>query len=255
MERLLKKRVRYFLSSRYRGRGEIHFALEKMQQFGPIVVIGGILRELALFDNTRFRSDLDIVIDPEYPGRFRQYVESIGASRNRFGGYVLPFRRWKIDVWMLEDTWAHRIGHAQVDGFGDLVNTTFFNCDAIIYDVSLDTMIMKTGYFEELSKRLLEINLLPNPNPIGNTVRAFRYAMEKEFVWGPKLSTFVDEVLDSTDWQTLVHYEWTSFRSVTIGQLPKVQFKEDLRRHLCNRAGEFFSPIHRKRVRQLDLTL
>ena len=255
MERLLKQRVRYFLSSRYRGREEIHRALEEMRQFGPIVIIGGILRELALFDNSSFRSDLDLVIDPKYPDRFRQYINSIGATTNRFGGFVIPFRRWKIDVWMLKDTWANRAGHARVDGFEDLVNTTFFNCDAIVYDLSLDKIVTKTGYFEELSKRLLEINLHPNPNPIGNTVRAFRYAIEKDFVWGPRLSKFVHERLDSTDWQSLVRYEWTSNRSITIDRLPKVQFRDELRRHVCSKPEEVFYPSLGRRVTQLDLTL
>ena len=86
MEHSLKRKIRYFLSSHYRGRTEMLVTLQKMRSLGPIVVIGGILRDLILANNKEFRSDLDLVINPQNPDVFREYVMSLGAERNRFGG-------------------------------------------------------------------------------------------------------------------------------------------------------------------------
>lgn len=253
MEHSLKRRIRYFLSSAYRGRTEIHSTLEKMQSFGPIVVIGGILRDLLLSNNQEFKSDLDLVIDPLDPDMFRDYVASFGASKNRFGGFSLVGQQWKIDIWLLKDTWAHQAGHVNISNFSDLLDTTFFNCDAIIYDLSCGQVITKPAYFDELSRRWLEINLQPNPNPIGNTVRAFRYAMRKNFTWGPRLSKYVEEVLEHTDWQSLVKYELASYHNSTIGYFPKEQFRESLKRFLANNQKGEFVPIKKCKWEQVAL--
>lgn len=253
MERSLKKKLRYFLSSHYRGRTETQKVLEDMQHFGPTVLIGGILRDLALYNNTEFRSDVDVVIDPMCPDSFRKHVEGIGAKKNRFGGYTLPYHKWRIDIWVLQETWARQNGHAHVDCFRDLVNTTFFNSDAIIYDLSNETVITKPGYFTELSRRFLEINLRPNPNPLGNAVRALRYAIKKDFAWGPKLSQFIEETLNCEDWESLINYERGSFGNVTIDELCKEQFEERLKKYIKSTRGEYFVPISRRKITQLKL--
>ena len=149
--------------------------------FGPVVVFGGLVRDLALFGNRKFCSDLDLVIDTSDLDGFHNYMLSIGAKFNRYLGYRVVIGRWPVDIWPLQNTWAHREGHVEIKDFKDLLDTTFFGCDAILYDISKNRLVSNRGYFEEMSKRLLDINLLPNPNPIGNTVRGFRYAIDKEF--------------------------------------------------------------------------
>ena len=229
--------------------------LQKMRSLGPIVVIGGILRDLILANNKEFRSDLDLVINPQNPDVFREYVMSLGAERNRFGGFVLPRHKWSIDVWLLQDTWAHQAGHVKVENFLDLLDTTFFNCDAIIYDLSCGKVATKSEYFNELSRGLLEINLLPNPNPIGNAVRAFRYAVEKDFTWGPKLTKFMEEILDNTDWQLLVNYEQNSYHTRTIDSLPKDKIRRNLKRYIADDRNDVFVPFENSKWEQLPLPL
>lgn len=255
MEHSLKKKIRYFLSSQYRGRSEIHGTLRELQSFGPIVIVGGILRDLILSNNLEFRSDLDLVIDPPDPDSFRDYVIWFGAKKNRFGGFSLPGRKWKIDIWLLKETWAHQAGFVDVMKFDDLLNTTFFNCDAIVYELTSGKVVTKNRYFRELSRRWLEINLRPNPNPIGNTVRAFRYAMMKNFSWGPKLSEHVDATLESTDWSTLVKYELHSHHSRTIEYFGKGKFRDNLRRHVAAGRDEEFFPFDSDKKEQLSLRL
>ena len=130
------------------------------------------------------------------PSAFREHVILAGAEVNRFGGFRFQGPPWEIDVWLLEDTWANRKGHVEVKEFADLLEATFFNCDAVIYDPSSRKIVAKPSYFEDLYGRVLEVNLEPNPNPVGNAVRAFRYAAEKDFRWGPRLCRFISEVLE-----------------------------------------------------------
>ena len=185
MENQLKKLVRYFLSSDYRDREDVRRVLGELEGLGQLVLLGGMLRDLALFGNREFRSDIDFVIDPIDPELFEKRMASIGAKVNRFGGYALSSRKWQIDVWSLKNTWAHTEGHVQVRTFDDLLDTTFFRCDAIFYDLTKKRLRAKQGYFDDLRRRVLEINLRPNPNPKGNAVRAFRYCILKRFRWGP----------------------------------------------------------------------
>lgn len=125
MERLVERRVRYFLTSQYRGRGELRRTLQELEGFGSLVLIGGMLRDLALFGNALFRSDLDFVIDPFDRDIFGQRMSAMGASVNRFGGYSLPLRKWPVDIWPLHRTWAHAAGYVNVRTFQDLREATF----------------------------------------------------------------------------------------------------------------------------------
>ena len=255
MEHSLKRKIRYFLSSHHRGRSEIHDALAELRKFGSIIVIGGILRDLVLSNNLEFRSDLDLVIEPDNPDMLRRYLLAREAESNRFGGYSVRGRKWTIDIWFLKDTWANRNGLVRVKEFTDLLETTFFNCDAIIYDPSRGTISTRSGYFEDMAQRRLELNLEPNPNPIGNTVRAFRYSAQKGFSWGPRLSLYVSELLDRVRWQEITEYEFGSYQSRVIARLKEERFKEALREHIRSRSLDCFVPVEQMRWKQLSLAL
>lgn len=253
MERLLEKRTRYFFSSRYRGRAGVHSTLHDLEEMGQVVLIGGMLRDLALFGNAQFRSDLDFVIDPRDPDLFHEHMSFIGAKENRFGGYSLPSNKWQVDVWPLQKTWAHSAGHVTVKTFGDLRKVTFFDCDAIIYDVSKKKISAKAGYFERLRQRVLDVNLRPNPNPAGNAVRAFRYALLKGFLWAPDLTQFVAETLEDVGWQGLIERESRSFRSRYIEQLDQHALERQLCEYLSQKTTGNFSPAKYQRNVQLEL--
>jgi hypothetical protein len=253
MERQLENRIRYFFTSRYRGREDVRSTLMDLRKYGRLVLIGGMLRDLALFGNAGFRSDLDFVIAPYDLSSFEKHMNAIGARVNRFGGFALPSRKWQIDVWPLERTWAHVAGHTRVRTIGDLRGATFFKCDAILFD--LDHRKLKTGpgYFRELNEKVLEVNLRPNPNPKGNTVRAFRYALMKGFRWGPLLSEFVDEVLDCEGWNSLLEAERRSFRSQYLERICFKELKQALRLHVSGGEHELFDAASFQRNVQLTL--
>ena len=240
MERQLESRVHYFFRSRYRGREDVHSSLRELRTYGRVVLIGGMLRDLALFGNAGFRSDLDFVMVPYDLKAFENHMKAIGARTNRFGGYALPSKKWQIDVWPLERTWAHVAGHTRVRTVGDLLKATFFRCDAILYDLDYRKLRTFPGYFSDLNDKVLEINLRPNPNPKGNAVRAFRYALMKGFRWGPVLSDFVDEVLASEKWDTLREAEKRSFGSRYLDSIRIDELKRALRSHVSKNDPTLF---------------
>lgn len=242
MERQLENRVRYFFGSRYRGRDDVRTALQELQKHGRLVLVGGMLRDLALFGNAGFRSDLDFVIAPYDLGAFEKHMTSIGARTNRFGGYALPSRKWQIDVWPLERTWAHVAGHTRVRTLGDLRNATFFKCDAILYDLEFRSLKAAAGYFGDLDAKVLEVNLRPNPNPTGNAVRAFRYAIIKGFRWGPLLSQFLDEMIESVGWTALLEAERRSFNTRYLEAFRFDELKRELRDHVAVGEAKAFEP-------------
>ncbi|MEO1420803.1 MAG: hypothetical protein AAFU66_07610 [Pseudomonadota bacterium] len=253
MERELESRINYFFRSHYRGREDVRVVLKDLRRHGRLILVGGMLRDLALFGNAGFKSDLDFVIAPYNLTFFEKHMDSIGARINRFGGYALPSRKWQIDVWPLERTWAHVAGHAKVRTIGDLRSATFFKCDAILYDLGYRKLMTAPDYFGDLTNKVLEINLRPNPNPKGNAVRAFRYALMKGFRWGPQLSEFVDETLNSKGWGALLEAEHRSFRSQYLESICFEHLKRALRSHVSAGQRDPFDAAAFKRNFQLTL--
>ena len=250
---VLSRRLKYFFSSSYRGRVDAHETISELRKLGRVGLIGGMLRDLTLFNNLEFTSDIDLVIDPWNLSSFENHMDSIGAAKNRFGGYSLPSSRWQVDIWPLEKTWANVEGHVQVRSFNDLRKVTFFSCDAIIYDVSNARFLSDQDYFEKLQKGTMDINLKPNPNPVGNVVRAFRYAFLKNLKWEVALTNFVLEIVNSVEWSDLVAKEHNAHRTHFIANLDELSFKKHLSNHCFELNSKPFDPTKFYRPTQLDL--
>lgn len=107
------------------------------------------------------------MVDPRSMPAFERAVERLGAKVNKFGGYGIALDRWKVDVWPLERTWAAVNGHVPVATLHDLVDVTFFDWDAVLYSVDEQRLIAKSCYFDRVRRRVIDINLEPNPNPSG----------------------------------------------------------------------------------------
>ena len=253
MEHLLDKKVRYFLNSHHRGREEVRNALKELRIYGRIALVGGMLRDIALFGNAGFNSDLDFVIDTYDREKFDQHMTDIGAKLNRFGGYSVPSRKWRIDIWPLERTWAHVHGHTQVRTLGDIRNATFFTSDAIVYDLTSHEILTQSGYFEALRRKALDINLLPNPNPCGNAVRALRYALLKGFNWETNLSRFMLGILTEFHWKQLCDYEYSSFKTHHLRTLNETDLRLALEAHCQGTEQLLFNPSLFQISKQFDL--
>lgn len=209
----LKTRADYFFRSRSRSRAEVASFACQIAELGPVVVIGGMLRELYLSGNRNFVSDVDLVVNPASMAEFDRVVNRFQAKMNRFGGYGLNLARWKIDIWPLQRTWAAVHGYVEVRNVNDLLKITFFDWDAIIYQYHQKTINCDERYFRKVDSRVLDINLEPNPNPLGNAVRALRYAWRWNAKLGPRLARHVYVQLCERGWEGLLDAERSSFIS------------------------------------------
>ena len=238
MQESVEHRLAYFFRSPRRWRGEVHDTVRELQKFGTVMVIGGLIRDLTLHSNLEFRSDVDLVVNPRKLAMFEAYVEERGGKKNRFGGYSWSSSHWRFDVWSLKSTWAHQAGHVKVQEFRDLLNVTFFDCDAVLYDLQSKRLLTKRRYFDNLQHRIVEINLLPNPNPLGNAVRALRYAVTKDFRWGPRLARFVAQQLSEYDWQEVSSREEKAFGTTYIRRMDQRGIERKLQGYLMERRTE-----------------
>jgi hypothetical protein len=250
MTEQLENKVKYFLKSPYRGREDVRSSLRSLRRFGRLALVGGMLRDISLFGNAGFRSDLDFVIVPYDLEAFEKHMATSGATTNRFGGYGLSSHRWQIDVWPLQKSWAHVHGHIKLSTVNDLRRATFFNCDAIVYDIESSSIRASKNYFDDLKGKILEINLEPNPNPSGSSVRAFRYALLKGFSWGPKLSRYVAETIDTVGWDSLVEGEVRSFGTRYLDTLDRTEFNQELLKFVDDGSAGLFDPTGYKKNKQ-----
>lgn len=155
-----------------------------------------MLRDLALVGSAGFSSDIDIVTTAP-ASELKNAISSFFPVQNRFGGYRFVVRGCSFDIWRLEDTWAFKQGFLDIRGFEDLLNTTFFNLDAIAFHLTRKDILARPTYFSELQKGILDINLQANPNPEGMAARALRLVQFKDVSLSPRLSEYVIRHADS----------------------------------------------------------
>lgn len=161
------------------------------------VIFGGMLRDLALVGSAGFSSDIDIVTTAP-ASDLKNAISSFFPVQNRFGGYRFTKQGCSFDIWRLEDTWAFKQGFVAISGFDDLLNTTFFNLDAIAYHLTRRSILTQPNYFSALQTGILDINLEANPNPERMAARALRLVQFKDVFLSPRLSEYVIRHADSS---------------------------------------------------------
>lgn len=191
----LKQRLdRYFWANNTGEMAFLRHVLEtKFIGFERVVVIGGLVRDLAYGGRKSFRSDLDLVIDAPKES-VAELALSLCATPNRFGGFGCRQGPWKIDFWALETTWARK--HVHLHSIEDIVSSTFFDWDAAACDLKRKKLICSEDYLIRIRSKTLDVNLLPNPSPRGNLVRAVRRLMLWQVRAGPLLKAFIEQHLD-----------------------------------------------------------
>lgn len=187
----LRKRIHRFLHSPAYARAEVLDAVSDLSRLGRVYVFGGAIRDLAIHGNSQFPSDIDIVLEAADEHSLSKRMAELKAHRNRFGGFRFSTSKWKFDVWRLEDTWALREGHVAGDSAEVLIRTTFFDWDAVVYDVTNRRVLTLENYFERLQAAVVDVNLEPNPNPLGNAGRALSLYWNGSADLAPRLAMFV----------------------------------------------------------------
>jgi hypothetical protein len=162
------------------------------QSYGPMAIFGGLIRDLALGYSREFSSDVDLVLKDIPPDVLARYLTPYGAQRNSFNGFRVQFGRWGLDLWTFDSTWAFAKGLVEGRELSDLLRTTFFNWDAVLFDVGSREIIARPSYFEELGSRRLAINLRETPNELGAAVRALRSMAVETVSLTPGLAAFLN---------------------------------------------------------------
>ena len=147
---------------------------------GDLYLFGGVLRDLALFGQRGFNSDIDIVVDDDDWTHLVKYLRSRGVTQNRFGGFRMKVNEWPIDIWTARETWAIRKGLIEYHGIESLTETTILNWDAILLNWRTKRIICNPDYFRQIRGRVMDVVLTENPNPLGAAVRAFRHLCLKD---------------------------------------------------------------------------
>ncbi len=226
----LRRRAQRFLTTDLYGRREVGEFCKEVSEVGDVAIFGGMLRDLLLDGNEGFRSDIDLVIDTENISLLQGVLGPYSPHRTAFGGYRVALQKWVVDLWPLQWTWAIRSGHVSSDSLSDLTRTTFFNWDAIVYELRSGAIHCAPRYVDELNNRLLSINLAVNPNPEGAAIRALRMAVTKQARLSFVLAEYVADVLESVGVDALIEKEQRKHRPVRISAETMNCFLESFRR-------------------------
>ena len=213
-ENILKRRVDDYL---WRDKSKTlralrHVLVEEFGDFEKVSIFGGMIRDIARGGKRGFRSDVDLVIDAPAE-QVKELAEKLAAKPNLFGGFGYTSARWEIDFWALETTWAHRHGHIRASSIDDLVEGTFFDWDAVHYDIKRRKLHTQCGYLERIRSRTLGVNLANTPSAVGNAVRGVRRVLLWDLKASRNLLDFVDQVVFDEGLEAIAHYEKRKYQN------------------------------------------
>jgi hypothetical protein len=208
----LSKAVTDFLQSPQPSTKELMSDIVRpLQAFGEVVIIGGLVRDIAFYGpDRRPISDVDLVICSRRTD-VRRFAERIGAMPNRFGGFGIRTHAFKVDFWALSTTWAKTHRHVPVRRSTDLLRCTFFDWDAVLYTTDKRRVFAIPRYLDRMRRRVLDLNLLPNPSVKGNLIRALRRLIMWDVRPGKRLQQFIQDALHRYEWAELAQTERRAF--------------------------------------------
>lgn len=227
-----KKRIRRFFDEPLAERRLVSLFIEEVSFCADVFVFGGALRDISLWGAPHFSSDVDIVVSVHDEQAYFEILRKFEAEQNKFGGHRLRLDRWNFDVWEIARTWAFTTGVVEPKSHLSLLETTFFNWDAILYDWQAASLHHGQSYFSDLSAKYLELVLEENPNHLGSFVRSLRtLCISDEIIAGPRLSEFVRKNLAIIDNDSILTYEAERF--------PNIRLANELLSRLRERAGYY----------------
>jgi hypothetical protein len=184
----LSSRISHFI--RGQEGADIGRLIDMLEPVGEVGIFGGMPRDFARAGRRAFDSDVDVVVDGPADA-LDEVLHPMGAERNRFGGYRMRHGRFDFDIWALERTWAVSTGHVAVRSLTDLVKTTFFDCDAVIYRCRSAAISRSNSFWSNLHRGVVDINLEANPHQIGALARTLRILFDWQQDLSPKLADYL----------------------------------------------------------------
>lgn len=170
---------------------EINTIFCRLEEYGHLILIGGAIRDIAVYN--RQPRDYDIIVNTDCEN-FDEVFEGFEFTKNRFGGYKIYINTFEFDVWSIKNNWAFKnnILEAKVE---NIVESTFYNIDSV--HLNLNNGDWDGKYFiEALNENVLDIVLDDdyislNPTPEINIVRAIVFKK----LWGLHFSSKVENYI------------------------------------------------------------
>lgn len=189
----------------------LDFLTEEVGHKGDVYIYGGMLRDLAMFGEKGFNSDIDLVVEGDWSEAVNA-LKYLDATQNKFGGFRLNIGGMPVDIWNARDTWAVRNGFVRYKDISTLTDTTVLNWDAILMNWRTGEFIHGKNYFKDMQERVLDIVFEENPNPLGMLVRVLRHLyLKKANKVRSRALFYLAKKTKQYKYEDIVHYEINSY--------------------------------------------
>ena len=180
-------------------RPALHYILNLIRSNLPdSVIFGGIARDFSIIRSIfTSPSDIDIVANAAND-EIECVIRDFSPNQNKFGGFRFLFHGFVFDIWPLSETWAFRSDdwkymHPKKNNYDllDLLETTFFNMDSIIFHLTKKKLFSSKAFNDWIINFVMDINFIDNPNPRGMASRAMKRVIIYWFQLSYRLAEYV----------------------------------------------------------------
>lgn len=210
--------------------------IEKLAQEQEVYVFSGIIRDFFLekpnYEHQRGKKkrrsprDLDFVLD----GDCKAEMFTAGKVHvNQYGGLKLEWGNVTVDVWSLEETWGI-IEDSKPVTPQSLLETSFFNFSAIVYDYNKERFIVGRPFLEFLNTKILDVVYEKNPMPDLCIVSTIYYKEKLKCSVGHRLSQWIINQYESNSIKEYDTVQQNHFGKVLYDKKKISQFVENLKR-------------------------
>lgn len=156
----LNGRLEYFCSRDARLQADLYDFIYNVFEGCKPYIFGGVIRDVGMHSKWGFFSDVDIV----YTGYLDYTKLPQETKQNKFGGFRVRHKKWLIDFWRAEETWACAQNIVPYTSIKSLLNTTTTNLESALYDIYEKKIICGNNYIKDLNDRHLYIINPYTPN-------------------------------------------------------------------------------------------
>jgi hypothetical protein len=209
--------------------------LESLKLSSDTVIFGGKLRDIArsyLFPTDQtledlvYSSDFDIVVQCGNK-KLLSILEPFDYELTQLGGFRLKIGKIRVDLWDVRSTWAYLFrqyeGNART--LENLVETTFFKWDSIIYHLNDEYIHTSPYYWRDLRSNIVDLNFSKSHNPYSSSMRIIRYLL-KGFSISEKSAQYLRDNFIGKDTREKSTSRKSSFSDITLREEDQLRIKD-----------------------------
>lgn len=178
----------------------------EFSDLGSVAIFGGLVRDLARIEPEQFSSDIDLVVMCDSQALERA-MGRFPHRRTKFGGYRFERGSQIFDIWSACDTWAVRHNLRSISKIEDIVTTTFFTCDQVIYKFDELELHYTERFVDWAENGRVALNLRDNPNRTGMVDRIVRMIFQWNLEIDKELAEFTLNFIDEARQSNQKKYE------------------------------------------------